>query len=265
MNVNLLSHIKMDHAMRQALEQGLFQLHYQPQISLVNGTLLGAEALIRWHDAELGQVPPAQFIPLAEESGFIVTIGNWVLEEAVRQAVQWQRAGMPVVVSGNVSALQFQQTDFVDTVAGVLRTAGLPAVLLELELTESILIQDAQDAMNRLHALAALGLALSIDDFGTGYSSLAYLKKFPISKLKIDRSFVMGLPEDEGDRAIVSATIGMARGLKLKVVAEGVETQAQHDYLASLGCESYQGFLCSPGLPAAEFEKLMTKLPHTPA
>lgn len=261
MNVNLLSHIKMDHAMRQAMEHGLFQLHYQPQISLVNGTLLGAEALIRWHDAELGQVSPALFIPLAEESGFITTIGTWVLEEAVRQAVRWQRAGMPVVVSVNVSALQFQQTDFVDTVAAVLKSAALPPSLLELELTESILIQDAHEAMNRLHALAALGLKLSIDDFGTGYSSLAYLKKFPISKLKIDRSFVTGLPDDEGDRAIVSATIGMARGLKLKVVAEGVETIAQRDYLASLGCESFQGFLCSPGLPAEQFEQLMTSLP----
>jgi diguanylate cyclase (GGDEF)-like protein/PAS domain S-box-containing protein len=261
MNVNLLSHIKMDHAMRLAMEQGQFQLHYQPQISLTNGALLGAEALIRWWDAELGQVAPALFIPLAEESGFITTIGTWVLEEAVRQAVLWQLAGTPVTVSVNVSALQFQQTDFVDTVAAVLKAAGLTPQLLELELTESILIQDAQEAMSRLHALEALGVRMSIDDFGTGYSSLAYLKKFPISKLKIDRSFVMGLPEDEGDRAIVSATIGMARGLKLTVVAEGVETVAQRDYLSSLGCESFQGFLCSPGLPADQFEQLMASLP----
>jgi len=261
MNVNLLSHIKMDHAMRLALEQNLFRLHYQPQISLRNGSLLGAEALIRWFDAELGQVSPAQFIPLAEESGFITTLGTWVLEQAVRQAVQWLRIGTPVTVSVNVSALQFQQPDFVETVARVLGLEGLPARWLELELTESILIQDTHDAMSRLHALAALGVALSIDDFGTGYSSLAYLKKFPISKLKIDRSFVTGLPADEGDRAIVSATIGMARGLKLKVVAEGVENIAQRDYLASLGCESFQGFLCAPGLPAGEFEQLMNALP----
>jgi len=265
MNVNLLSHIKIDHAMRGAMEQNLFQLHYQPQTSLANGSLLGAEALIRWTDAELGQMSPALFIPLAEESGFITVIGTWVLEQAVQQARVWQTRGTPVIVSINVSALQFQQPDFVETVSGVIKAAGLAPQLLELELTESILIQDANETLARLHALAALGVALSIDDFGTGYSSLAYLKKFPISKLKIDRSFVTGLPDDEGDRAIVSATIGMARGLKLKVVAEGVETQAQHDYLASLGCESYQGFLCSPGLPAAEFEKLMTKLPHTPA
>ena len=248
--------------MRQAMESGLFRLHYQPQISLKTGQLLGAEALIRWTDAELGNVSPALFIPLAEESGFIITIGNWVLEEAVRQAVIWQNCGTPITVSINVSALQFQQTDFVEIVASILRCSGLAPHLLELELTESILVKDANEALGRLHALAALGVLMSIDDFGTGYSSLAYLKKFPISKLKIDRSFVMGLPEDESDRAIVSATIGMARGLKLKVVAEGVETLAQRDYLASLDCESFQGFLCSPGLPAKEFEQLMASLPH---
>jgi predicted signal transduction protein with EAL and GGDEF domain len=260
MNVDLLSRMKMDHAMRQAMERGLFRLHYQPQISLTNGQLLGAEALIRWSDAELGNVSPALFIPLAEESGFIITIGNWVLEEAVRQAAVWQNRATPVTVSINVSALQFQQPDFVEIVAAVLKGAGLAPQLLELELTESILVKDANEALGRLHALAALGVVMSIDDFGTGYSSLAYLKKFPISKLKIDRSFVMGLPEDESDRAIVSATIGMARGLKLKVVAEGVETVAQRDYLAGLDCASFQGFLCSPALPASEFEFLMQAL-----
>jgi len=262
MNVDLLSRMKMDHAMRRAMEQGMFRLHYQPQISLANGQLVGVEALIRWLDGELGNVSPVLFIPLAEESGFIITIGTWVLKEAVRQAVLWQNAGTPVTVSVNVSALQFQQTDFVEIVASVLKDSGLAPYLLELELTETILVRDANETLNRLHALAALGVALSIDDFGTGYSSLAYLKKFPISKLKIDRSFVMGLPDDEGDRAIVSATIGMARGLKLKVVAEGVETIAQRDYLAGLNCESFQGFLCSPGLPAEEFERLMASFPR---
>ena len=262
MNVDLLSHMKMDHAMRRAMELSKFRLHYQPQISLLNGQLVGAEALIRWTDAELGNVSPALFIPLAEASGFIITIGNWVLEEAVRQALVWQKRGTPVIVSINVSALQFQQPEFVEIVAGVLRASGLAPRLLELELTESILVKDANEALGRLHALAALGVAMSIDDFGTGYSSLAYLKRFPISKLKIDRSFVMGLPQDESDRAIVSATIGMARGLKLKIVAEGVETVAQRDYLAGLDCESYQGFLCSPALPPEEFELLMKTLPH---
>jgi len=261
MNVDLLSRMKMDHAMRRAMEQGLFRLHYQPQISLANGQLLGVEALIRWSDGELGHVSPVVFIPLAESSGFIVTIGTWVLKEAVRQAVLWHEGGNPVTVSVNVSALQFQQADFVEIVANVLIASRLPPQLLELELTESILVRDANETLSRLHALAALGVALSIDDFGTGYSSLAYLKKFPISKLKIDRSFVMGLPDDEGDRAIVSATIGMARALKLKVVAEGVETVAQRDYLAGLNCESFQGFLCSPGLPVDQVEQLMASLP----
>ncbi len=262
MNVDLLSRMKMDHAMRQGLEQGLFSLHYQPQVSLIDGGLLGAEALVRWTDPDLGQVPPSIFIPLAEETGFIIAIGNWVLTEAVRQAAQWQTSGKPVVVSVNVSALQFQQPDFVERVAQAIHGAGLEPALLELELTESILIRDANEALARLHALADLGLSLAIDDFGTGYSSLAYLKKFPISKLKIDRAFVMGLPDDESDRAIVSATIGMARALKMTVVAEGVETQAQRDYLYSLRCESFQGFLCAPGLPSPEFEGLAGTLPR---
>ena len=261
MNVDLLSRVKMDHAMRLAMEQGLFRLHYQPQISLMDGRLLGVEALIRWSDAELGNVSPATFIPLAEESGFIISIGNWVLAEAVRQSYVWQAAGRPVVVSVNVSALQFQQGDFVDRVASALEVAGLDPALLELELTESILIKDIHETLTRLEALAALGVSLAIDDFGTGYSSLAYLKKFPISKLKIDRAFVVGLPEDEGDRAIVGATIAMARALKMSVVAEGVETSAQRDFLHGLQCEAFQGFLCAPGLPAEDFEDLYATLP----
>lgn len=261
MNVDLLSRMKMDHAMRQAMEKGLFRLHYQPQIALDGGRLLGVEALIRWTDAEFGNVSPALFIPLAEETGFIVAIGNWVLGEAVRQATIWQLADQAVTVSINVSASQFQQADFVERVERAILSARLRPGLLELELTESILVKDVDETLARLHKLARLGVGMSIDDFGTGYSSLAYLKKFPISKLKIDRSFVMGLPNDESDRAIVSATIGMARALGLSVVAEGVETVAQREYLAALECESFQGFLCSPGLPADEFDRLRASLP----
>lgn len=259
-NVDWLSRIKMEHSMRQALETNQFRLVYQPQVALKTGRLVGAEALLRWSDPDLGQVPPSTFIPLAEESGLIIQLGNWVLGEAVRQATLWQHQGRDVVVSVNVSALQFQQGDFVERVAQTLRGAGLRSHLLELELTESILVRDANEALAKLDALAALGLRLAIDDFGTGYSSLAYLKKFPISKLKIDRAFVMGLPHDESDRAIVSATIAMARALKLTVVAEGVETPAQHDYLHALQCAAYQGFLCSAGVPVAEFEHLMDTL-----
>ena len=262
MNVDVLSRMKMDHSMRQAMQQGRFRLFYQPQIALDSGALVATEALARWSDPDFGEVSPTVFIPLAEETGFIITIGNWVLQEAVRQARAWQLAGRPVTVSINVSALQFQQADFVAMVERALRDSGLRPDLLELELTESILLKDAQDALARLHQLAALGVALSIDDFGTGYSSLAYLKRFPIAKLKIDRSFVTGLPHDEGDRAIVSATIGMARALKLDVVAEGVENEAQRQYLLGLQCASYQGYLCSPALPPDVFERQMLARPQ---
>ncbi|MEP6971509.1 MAG: EAL domain-containing protein [Betaproteobacteria bacterium] len=259
MNVDVLSRIKMDHAMRQGMQQERFQLHYQPQIALASGRLIGAEALVRWTDAEFGAVAPNVFIPLAEETGFITTLGGWVLVQAVQQATRWQQAGTPLLVSINVSPLQFQQSDFVDMVDQALRSAGLAPQLLELELTESILVRDAEEALERLHALAAIGVGLSIDDFGTGYSSLSYLKRFPIGKLKIDRSFVTGLPEDDSDRAIVSATIAMARALKLSVVAEGVETQAQMACLRELDCAAYQGYLCSPALPAAEFALWMAR------
>lgn len=257
MNVDLLARMKMDHAMRQALEQGLFRLHYQPKVSLSSGRMVGAEALIRWRDEMLGDVSPGIFIPLAEESGFIVSIGSWVLEEAVRQAAQWQRAGTPVVVAINVSALQFQQADFVQRVAQAVAREGLDARLLELELTESILVQGVDEAMQRLDALAALGVGLAIDDFGVGYSSLTYLKKFPIHKLKIDRSFVMGLPQSESDHAIVSAIINMGHAMQLQIVAEGVETTEQRDLLLALGCDQCQGFLYARGLAASEFERYM--------
>ncbi len=257
MNVELLSRMKMEHRLRQAMEAGHFRLHYQPQVSLVTGAVLGVEALIRWFDPELGAVSPGQFIPVAEESGYIVTIGTWVLFEAVRQAALWQRQGHRRTVSVNVSALQFQQSDFVDRVARALVESGLEPALLELELTESILVQDADEALARLRALAGLGVILSIDDFGTGYSSLAYLKKFPIHKLKIDRSFIIALATDESDQAIVSAIIQMGRALKLTVIAEGVETTAQRDVLQRLQCNQYQGFLCAPGVPSEELDQVI--------
>lgn len=259
MNIELLSRMKMDHAMRVAMDTGLFRLHYQPQVSLDNGRVIGVEALIRWFDPVLGHVSPGDFIPLAEESGYIVTLGAWVLAEAVRQAAVWQEAGRPMMVSVNVSALQFQQTDFVEQVASVLQAVGLRPELLELELTESILVQDAAEALARLEALAALGVTLAIDDFGTGYSSLAYLKKFPIHKLKIDRSFIRGLPDDGDDHAIVSAIIQMGRALNLTVIAEGVETKAQRATLLRLNCDQFQGFLCSPGVAAEDLENAMAR------
>ncbi len=259
MNVALLSRMKMEHSLRQAMEAGHFRLHYQPQVSLVTGAVLGVEALIRWQDPERGWVSPGQFIPVAEESGFIVTIGTWVLNEAVRQAAAWQRQGHTRAVSVNVSALQFQQSDFVDRVAHALADSGLDPSLLDLELTESILVQDADEALARLRALAGLGVFLSIDDFGTGYSSLAYLKRFPIHKLKIDRSFISGLPDDESDQAIVSAIVQMGRALGLTVIAEGVETLAQRDLLRRLLCDQYQGFLCAPGVPGEDLDRVIAE------
>lgn len=257
MNVALLSRMKMEYSLRQAMQAGRFRLHYQPQVSLSTGKVLGVEALIRWYDPELGSVSPGQFIPVAEESGYIVTIGTWVLCEAVRQAAVWQRQGYCRTVSVNVSALQFQQSDFVERVASALADSGLDPSLLDLELTESILVQDADEALARLRELAGLGVFLSIDDFGTGYSSLAYLKKFPIHKLKIDRSFISGLPDDESDQAIVSAIIQMGRALKLTVIAEGVETIAQRDLLQRLLCDQYQGFLCAPGVSSEELDQVI--------
>ncbi len=248
------SHMQLDHAMRQALVRGQFRLHYQPQIDLKSGEVIGAEALIRWRDPVLGEVSPGEFIPVAEESGFIIAIGDWVLSKAVKQAAAWRANGLAMPVSINVSALQFRQPDFTERVSHELRAANLPPELLELELTESILIHDTQDALLRLEALAKLGVLLSIDDFGTGYSSLGYLKRFPIDRLKIDRSFVRQLPGDSGDEAIVNAIIQLGRAMKLRVIAEGVETESQRQFLMDAGCDEFQGFLYAPALDQAEFE-----------
>jgi diguanylate cyclase (GGDEF)-like protein len=254
-DADLRRRMRLDHAMRQALAANRFRLAYQPQVDIASDAIVGAEALIRWRDPELGDVSPGQFIPVAEESGFIIAIGDWVLAQAVRQAAQWRSRGQALPVAVNVSALQFQQADFVDRVARVLREADLPGALLELELTESILVHDAGDALQRLHSLAHLGVRLAIDDFGTGYSSLAYLKRFPIEKLKIDRSFIRGVPGDDSDAGIVHAIIQMARALNLKVIAEGVETDAQRQFLAREGCDQLQGFLVAPALDAYSFEE----------
>ena len=255
-DVDLRSRMRLDHAMRQALADGRFRLHYQPQVCLTSGRVVGAEALLRWRDPELGEMAPADFIPIAEESGFIAAIGDWVLTEAVARAAQWHARGLRIVTAVNVSALQFHKPDFVDRVAAVLRVSGLPPGQLDLELTESILIQDAQEALKRMQALAKLGVLLSIDDFGTGYSSLAYLKRVPIHQLKIDRSFIDGTPDDESDVAIVRAIVDMGRALRLQVIAEGVETEPQRHFLQRAGCNHYQGFLFAPALPAPDFERL---------
>ena len=259
--VTLRTRMKLDQAMRQALASGRFRLHYQPQVDLKSGEIVGAEALIRWRDPELGDVSPTEFIPVAERSGFIVAIGAWVLQQAVQQAAIWREQGRELLMSINVSALQFQQADFVDSVARALAEAGLEPQRLELELTESILVQDAQEALHRLQALAELGVKLAIDDFGTGYSSLAYLKRFPIGRLKIDRSFIQGLPDDEVDVGIVNAIVNLGKALHLDMVAEGVETEAQRLFMLKTGCTQYQGGLCAPALDALSFDALLDRGP----
>lgn len=259
MNANLLARMQMEHAMRQALGLHRMAVHYQPQVNMTTGRITGAEALLRWTDPDFGAVSPGVFIPLAEESGYIVTLGAWVMEQSVREAALWMHSGMPIVISVNVSALEFRQPDFVDRITRLLAVHQLPPTLLELELTETILLQDAQEMEQRLRVLADLGIGLAIDDFGTGYSSLAYLKKLPIHKLKIDQSFVRGLADDDSDRAIVSAIISMGRAMHVEVVAEGVETETQLSVLQQMSCEHYQGFLCAPGLPADQFLALLRK------
>lgn len=252
MNANLLARLQLDHALREGLRAQQFVLHYQPRVALDNGQMRSCEALLRWQHPERGLVLPGEFIGVAEETGFIVALGDWVLEQAVRQAAAWQDAGTPCPVAVNLSALQFHPDGLVMRVQQLLSTYGLQAQLLELELTESILIEDADEALARMQALRALGVRLSLDDFGTGYSSLSYLKRFPLQQIKIDRSFIATMHHDAVDAAIVASIIQLARALKMEVVAEGVELEAQRQHLRALGCDQFQGFLCSPAVAAPQ-------------
>ncbi|CAD5371827.1 Diguanylate cyclase [Rubrivivax sp. A210] len=249
------SRVRLDQAMRRALVSGRFRLHYQPQVSLAGNQVIGVEALLRWRDPGLGDVAPAQFLPVAEDTGFILAIGEWVLTQALRQAAAWQARGQPLPVSVNVSPLQFQQSGFVDGVAAALQAAGLPGTLLELELTEAVLAQDPEVALLKLEQLARLGVRLAIDDFGTGLSSVAQLARLPVGRIKIDLSFISGLPDDEADVTVVLALLQMARALGLQVVAEGVETEAQRQFLLDAGCDAYQGHLYAPALDPLTFQQ----------
>jgi EAL domain-containing protein (putative c-di-GMP-specific phosphodiesterase class I) len=248
--------VLMDRELRRALEEQQFLMHYQPQININTGHITGAEALIRWRHPERGMVFPAQFIPIAEERGLIARIGEWVLQETCRQNKEWQEAGLPsIAVAVNLSALQFQQKDIAQVVARILRDCGPAPQYLELELTESAVMRDAEKTIATMNELKEIGIQLSLDDFGTGYSSLSQLKHFPFDKLKIDQSFVRGLPHDPNDLALTTAIIAMGRALKLKVIAEGVETKAQLDILQSLGCDEIQGFVVTKPLPASDFAR----------
>ena len=258
MNARAFERLALENSLRKALERKEFLLHYQPQQDLKTGEITGMEALLRWQHPDLGLVYPAEFISLAEETGLIVPLGEWVLRTAAAQNKAWQKSGLPpLVVAVNLSARQFQHHDLVESVARVLKETGLDARWLELEITESIAMQNADYTIIILRDLKEMGIQISMDDFGTGYSSLSYLKKFPIDTLKIDQSFVRDLSTDANDAAIANAIIVLAHSLKLKVVAEGVETAEQKAFLKEHDCDKTQGYLFSNPVPAALFENLI--------
>ena len=258
MEVAIQRRVDISQRLRSALKKSEFMLHYQPRVALGSGKVTGVEALIRWHAEGAGMISPVDFIPVAERNGMILPIGEWVLFEACHQARQWQlELGTPVNTAVNLSARQLRDVDIVKLVVRVLEETGLPAHLLELELTESMLVHDTKRVLHTLEALKEIGVSLSIDDFGTGYSSLSYLKSFPLDYLKIDRSFVMDLPDDPNDGAIVRAIIDMAHSLGLKVIAEGVETREQLDFLLEQDCDEIQGYYFSKPLPQDPLTKLL--------
>jgi EAL domain-containing protein (putative c-di-GMP-specific phosphodiesterase class I) len=236
----------LENRLRNAVANGELELFYQPKVEIATERIVGFEGLLRWRHPELGLVSPTQFIPLAEETGMILPIGRWVLERACRDAKSWQDAGLPPVkVAVNLSSAQFREPQLFDSVMGALRAAGLGAEWLELELTESMLMHDVESAAAILRRLKAEGISIAIDDFGTGYSSLSYLKRFPIDALKIDRSFIREINTDPDDAAISTSIILMGRSLKLRVVAEGVETRSQLAFLRVMQCDEAQGYLFS--------------------
>lgn len=253
MNARAFERLTLENGLRHALEAGELMLHYQPQVDLASSQIIGMEALLRWRHLKLGMIAPTEFIPLAEATGLIVPIGEWVLKTACAQIRAWQEAGLPALtVAVNLSTRQFMQAGLTDKIAEILTETGLDAHYLELEITESLLMQDVQGAIDIMRTLKARGVKLAIDDFGTGYSSLTYLKRFPVDRLKIDQSFVRDITTDPDDAAITQAVIAMAHSLRLKVIAEGVETEAQLAFLRSRDCNEAQGFHFSRPLPPDE-------------
>jgi EAL domain-containing protein (putative c-di-GMP-specific phosphodiesterase class I) len=257
MSVRMVERLELEADLRQALERHEFEVVYQPKVALQRGEVIGFEALLRWHHPQRGMISPAQFIPLAEETGLILPIGRWVLEEACRQATRWQThtpGAPPLTMNVNLSARQFQQPELVTEVASILADTGLDPCGLVLEITESVVMDDAAANSVVLQELKGLGVHLAIDDFGTGYSSLSYLKRFPIDVLKIDKAFVDGLGQDAEATAIVEAVITLAHALGMEVVAEGVETAVQVDQLCRLECDVGQGYYFAKPLPASAIE-----------
>ena len=256
MNQRSLERLQLENNLRRALERNELLLHYQPQLDLVTGKIIGAEVLLRWQHGDT-TIPPAQFIPLAEETGLIIPIGEWILETVCAKNKQWQEAGLPIVrLAVNISARQFRP-QLPQLVQQVLNRHGLDASYLELEITESVIMQNAEGVIALMQDFQRLGIALSLDDFGTGYSSLSYLKRFPIDTLKIDQSFVRGLPDDTDDTAIAKAIISLARNLGIRVIAEGVENLAQMDFLRAADCDEIQGYYYSRPLPEEDFVRFL--------
>ena len=262
MNQAVVRRQAIEHALHAALEQGTgLALHYQPLFSAAGGAVVGAEALLRWSHAELGNVPPLEAVMAAEDCGLIVPLGYWVMRTACRDAARWQSGG-PLRVSVNVSARQLGDPLFLENVMDILREERLPPQQLEIELTETVLMENMEAGAHTLHRLSQLGIHLAIDDFGTGYSSLGYLRQLPMRRLKIDRSFVKDLPGQEHSRTIVTAIVALAHGLGLQITAEGVETTEQADYLVQQGCDVLQGYLFARPMPAEQLETLLASAPR---
>jgi diguanylate cyclase (GGDEF)-like protein len=263
MNAKALKRLTLENSLRRALERDEFEVYYQPVLDINTRKIAGMEALLRWHHPELGLVQPIEFIPLAEDTGMILPIGEWVLRTACAQSKSWQEAGFaPLALSVNLSARQFQQQNLPEVVVRILQETGLNSHDLELELTESSIMKNAESAVRALGELKAMGVKIAIDDFGTGYSSLGYLKRLPIDTLKIDRSFVNDLTTDPDDAALVMAIITLAHNLRLKVIAEGVETEEQLRFLHLLRCDEWQGYLFSRPVPVEAFEELLLQEQH---
>ncbi len=260
MNDRVVERMVIERHLRHALELGQLEMHYQPQVELTNGRIIGVEALLRWHSPNLGTVSPSRFIPLAEETGLIVPIGEWVLKTCCEQNKAWQDAGLtPLTISVNISARQLQKKDLAGDIASILRESGLKPRFLELEIVESMVMKDVESAMVIMTELKSLGIQLAMDDFGTGYSSLSYLKRFPFDRLKIDLSFVRDILSDPESASIARTIIAMAHNLNLRAIAEGVETKEQLEYLRLHGCDEIQGYYVSRPVNAQEFEALLRK------
>ncbi|MFQ5754077.1 MAG: putative bifunctional diguanylate cyclase/phosphodiesterase, partial [bacterium] len=258
MEAKAFEHLALENSLRKAIERDELVIYYQPQANLHTGEITGLEALIRWQHTEFGLVQPSKFIPVAEETGLIVPIGEWLMRTACRQNKVWQEAGLqPIPVAINLSAKQFHEKSLPDAMAEVLEESGLSPQYVMLEITESSAMYDVDYTISTLKVLKEMGMQIVLDDFGTGYSSLSYLKRFPIDGLKIDRTFVKGIPDDREDAAIITAIIALAHSLENKVIAEGVETKEQLLFLKSLECDEMQGFYFSRPLPAEEILELL--------